>query len=55
MRDFGLSLVKSGHSSSSEISKSLTKLEEAKMGLSQTWQNRKKTLDQALGLQVTIT
>nr|XP_029543639.1 spectrin beta chain, non-erythrocytic 5 [Oncorhynchus nerka] len=52
VRDFGLSLVKSGHSSSSEINKSLTKLEEAKMGLSQTWQNRKKTLDQALGLQI---
>ncbi|CAB1331140.1 unnamed protein product [Coregonus sp. 'balchen'] len=52
VRDFGLSLVKSGHSSSSEIKKSLTKLEEAKMGLSQTWQDRKKTLDQALGLQM---
>ncbi|KAM6973270.1 spectrin beta chain, non-erythrocytic 5 [Aplochiton taeniatus] len=52
VRDFGLGLVRSGHSSSAEIKTSLSKLEEAKTGLSQAWQNRKKTLDQALGLQI---
>ncbi|KAL0969732.1 hypothetical protein UPYG_G00231540 [Umbra pygmaea] len=52
VRDFGLSLVKSGHSSSSDIKQFLTKLEEAKTGLSQAWQHRKKTLDQALSLQI---
>ncbi|XP_010891275.2 spectrin beta chain, non-erythrocytic 5 isoform X2 [Esox lucius] len=52
VRDFGLGLVRSGHSSSSDIKKSLTQLEGAKTGLSQAWQDRKKTLDQALKLQI---
>ncbi|XP_067099877.1 spectrin beta chain, non-erythrocytic 5 [Osmerus mordax] len=52
VRDFGQSLVRSGHSCSADIKKSLSKLEEAKVGLNQAWQKRNTILDQALRLQL---
>ncbi|KAM4625618.1 spectrin beta chain, non-erythrocytic 5 [Polymixia lowei] len=52
VRDFGLGLVRSGHSSKAEIQKALSQLEEAKNGLNKAWQNRRTTLDQAQTLQV---
>lgn len=44
--------MKSGHSDSAEIKEALHKLEDAKTKLAQAWEDRKKTLDQALKLQV---
>ncbi|XP_030614955.1 spectrin beta chain, non-erythrocytic 5 [Archocentrus centrarchus] len=52
VRDFGLGLIRSGHSSKSEIQKALNQLEEAKAGLDRAWLNRNKTLEQARILQV---
>ncbi|KAK1793411.1 hypothetical protein P4O66_011796, partial [Electrophorus voltai] len=54
VKNFGQNLVKSGHSDTPEIKKSLRKLEDAKSGLIQAWEERKSTLDQALNLQVFI-
>lgn len=53
VKGFGQNLVKSGHSDSAEIKEALRKLEDAKTKLAQAWEDRKKTLDQALKLQVT--
>ncbi|TSO67499.1 Spectrin beta chain, non-erythrocytic 5 [Bagarius yarrelli] len=52
VKNFGQSLVKSGHSKTAEIKKALSKLEDAKVSLIQAWEERKKTLDQALELQI---
>ncbi|KAF7648029.1 hypothetical protein LDENG_00163000 [Lucifuga dentata] len=52
VRDFGLDLVRSGHSSKTMIHKALKQLEEAKAGLDQAWMKRKTTLEQARILQV---
>ncbi|XP_035529504.1 spectrin beta chain, non-erythrocytic 5 [Morone saxatilis] len=52
VRDFGLGLIRSGHSSKAEIQKALNQLEEAKSGLDRAWLNRNKTLEQARTLQV---
>lgn len=54
VRDFGLGLIRSGHTSKSEIQKSLSQLEEAKSGLDRAWLNRNTTLEQARTLQVMI-
>lgn len=54
VRDFGLGLIRSQHSSKSEIQKSLSQLEEAKSGLDRAWLNRNTTLEQARTLQVMI-
>ncbi|XP_029350237.1 spectrin beta chain, non-erythrocytic 5 [Echeneis naucrates] len=55
VRDFGLSLIRSGHSFKAEIQKALSQLEEAKAGLDQAWLDRNTTLDQARTLQVFLT
>uniref|UniRef100_A0A672QKD3 Spectrin, beta, non-erythrocytic 5 n=1 Tax=Sinocyclocheilus grahami TaxID=75366 RepID=A0A672QKD3_SINGR len=52
VKSFGQNLVKSGHSDSVEIKEALCKLEDAKTKLAQAWEDRKKTLDQALKLQI---
>ncbi|XP_056249803.1 spectrin beta chain, non-erythrocytic 5 [Seriola aureovittata] len=52
VRDFGLGLIRSGHSSKAEIQKALNQLEEAKAGLDRAWLNRNTTLEQARTLQV---
>uniref|UniRef100_UPI0037E8FE98 spectrin beta chain, non-erythrocytic 5 n=1 Tax=Semicossyphus pulcher TaxID=241346 RepID=UPI0037E8FE98 len=52
VRDYGLGLIRSGHSSKAEIQKALNQLEEAKSGLDRAWLNRSKTLEQARTLQV---
>ncbi|XP_043119308.1 spectrin beta chain, non-erythrocytic 5 isoform X2 [Puntigrus tetrazona] len=52
VKSFGQNLVKSGHSDSAEIKEALRKLEDAKTKLAQTWEDRKKILDQALKLQI---
>ncbi|KAI2654409.1 Spectrin beta chain, non-erythrocytic 5 [Labeo rohita] len=52
VKSSGENLVKSGHSDSAEIKEALRKLEDAKTKLSQAWEDRKKTLDQALQLQI---
>uniref|UniRef100_A0A673I813 Spectrin beta chain, non-erythrocytic 2-like n=1 Tax=Sinocyclocheilus rhinocerous TaxID=307959 RepID=A0A673I813_9TELE len=52
VKSFGQNLVKSGHSDSAEIKEALRKLEDAKTKLAQAWEDRKKTLDQALKLQI---
>ncbi|XP_023280049.1 spectrin beta chain, non-erythrocytic 2-like [Seriola lalandi dorsalis] len=52
VRDFGLGLIRSGHSSKAEIQKALNQLEEAKAGLDRAWLNRNTTLEQARNLQV---
>nr|XP_046269773.1 spectrin beta chain, non-erythrocytic 5 [Scatophagus argus] len=52
VRDFGLGLIRSGHSSKVEIQKALDQLEEAKSGLDQAWLNRGTTLEQARTLQL---
>lgn len=54
VRDFGLGLIRSGHSSKAEIQKALNQLEEAKAGLDQAWLNRNMILDQARTLKVMI-
>lgn len=54
VRDFGLGLIRSSHSSKSEIQKALSQLEEAKSGLDQAWLNWNTTLEQARTLQVMI-
>ncbi len=53
-RDFGLALIRSGHSSKAEIQKSLNQLEETVSKLNQAWLNRNTTLEQARTLQVII-
>uniref|UniRef100_A0A3B4GB01 Spectrin beta chain, non-erythrocytic 5-like n=1 Tax=Pundamilia nyererei TaxID=303518 RepID=A0A3B4GB01_9CICH len=55
VRDFGLGLIRSGHSSKSEIQKALNQLEEAKAGLDRAWLNRNITLEQARTLQIFLT
>ncbi|XP_029899947.1 spectrin beta chain, non-erythrocytic 5 isoform X2 [Myripristis murdjan] len=52
VQDFGLGLVRSGHSLKTEIQKALNQLEEAKTGLDRAWINRKTTLEQARALQI---
>ncbi|XP_036450101.1 spectrin beta chain, non-erythrocytic 5 isoform X2 [Colossoma macropomum] len=52
VKHFGQNLVKSGHSDTAEIKKALNKLEDAKDGLIQAWEERKTTLNQALDLQI---
>ncbi|XP_026142105.1 spectrin beta chain, non-erythrocytic 5 isoform X1 [Carassius auratus] len=52
VKSFGQNLVKSGHSDSAEIKDALRKMEDTKTKLSQAWEDRKKTLDQALKLQI---
>ncbi|XP_040917192.1 spectrin beta chain, non-erythrocytic 2 [Toxotes jaculatrix] len=52
VRDFGLGLLRSGHSSKAEIQKALNQLEEAKAGLDRAWMNRNMVLEQARTLQV---
>ncbi|XP_051503089.1 spectrin alpha chain, non-erythrocytic 1-like [Myxocyprinus asiaticus] len=52
VKSFGQNLVKSGPGDLAEIKDALRKLEDAKSKLAQAWQDRKKTLDQALKLQV---
>ncbi|XP_047467733.1 spectrin beta chain, non-erythrocytic 5 [Mugil cephalus] len=52
VRDFGLGLIRSGHSSKAEIQKALNQLEEAKAGLDRAWMERSLTLEQARTLQV---
>ncbi|XP_066510159.1 spectrin beta chain, non-erythrocytic 5 [Hoplias malabaricus] len=52
VKTFGQNLVKSGHSDTAEIKKALSKLEDAKNGLIQAWEERKSKLDQALDLQI---
>lgn len=54
VRDFGLGLIRSDHSSKVEIQKALNQLEEAKSGLDRAWLNRNTTLEQARTLQVMI-
>lgn len=54
VRDFGLGLIRSGHTSKSKIQKSLSQLEEAKSGLDRAWLNRNTALEQARTLQVMI-
>lgn len=54
VRDFGLGLIRSGHSSKAEIQKALNQLEEAKSGLDRAWLSRDTTLEQARTLQVKI-
>uniref|UniRef100_I3J096 Spectrin, beta, non-erythrocytic 5 n=1 Tax=Oreochromis niloticus TaxID=8128 RepID=I3J096_ORENI len=55
VKDFGLGLIRSGHSSKSEIQKALNQLEEAKAGLDRAWLNRNITLEQARTLQIFLT
>ncbi|KAK2826814.1 hypothetical protein Q5P01_021028 [Channa striata] len=52
VREFGLGLTRSGHSSKGEIHKALKQLEEAKAGLDQAWLDRNVILEQAQTLQV---
>lgn len=52
VRDFGLGLIRSGHSLKADIQKALNQLEEAKSRLDQAWLNRNMTLEQARTLQV---
>ncbi|XP_024910886.1 spectrin beta chain, non-erythrocytic 5 isoform X2 [Cynoglossus semilaevis] len=52
VRDFGLGLIRSNHSSKAEIQKCLQQLEEAKEGLERAWLNRSKALEQSRTLQV---
>lgn len=54
VRDFGLGLIRAGHSSKAEIQKALKQLDEATSGLDRAWVNRKATLEQARTLQVPI-
>ncbi|CAK6979040.1 spectrin beta chain%2C non-erythrocytic 5 [Scomber scombrus] len=51
VQNFGLGLIRSGHSSKSEIQKCLNQLVEAKSGLERAWLNRNMTLEQARVLQ----
>lgn len=53
VRDFGLGLIRSAHSSKAEIQKALNQLEEAKSSLDRAWMTRSTTLEQARTLQVT--
>lgn len=55
VRDFGLGLIRSNHSSKAEIQKCLQQLEAAKEGLERAWLNRSKALEQSRTLQVTNT
>ncbi|XP_054653046.1 spectrin beta chain, non-erythrocytic 1 isoform X2 [Dunckerocampus dactyliophorus] len=55
VRDFGLSLIQSGHSSKAEIQKALNQLRDAKDGLDLAWQNHSTMLEQARSLQVFLT
>ncbi|XP_039992754.1 spectrin beta chain, non-erythrocytic 5 isoform X2 [Xiphias gladius] len=52
VRDFGLGLIRSGHSSKAEIQRALNQLEEARAGLDRAWLSRNMTLEQARTLQV---
>ncbi|XP_030248101.1 spectrin beta chain, non-erythrocytic 5 [Sparus aurata] len=52
VRDFGLGLIRSAHSSKAEIQKALKQLEEAKSSLDRAWMTRSTTLEQARTLQV---
>ncbi|XP_069573815.1 spectrin beta chain, non-erythrocytic 5 [Brachyistius frenatus] len=52
VRDFGLGLIRSSHSSKAEIQNALKQLEEAKAGLDRAWLDRNVTLEQAHTLQV---
>ncbi|KAM7403778.1 hypothetical protein PAMA_004285 [Pampus argenteus] len=52
VQDFGLGLIRSGHSSKAEIQKCVNQLEEAKAGLDRAWLDRNTTLEQARMLQV---
>ncbi|XP_067336707.1 spectrin beta chain, non-erythrocytic 5 isoform X2 [Channa argus] len=52
VRDFGLGLMRSGHSSKAEIQKALNQLDEAQAGLGQAWQDRNVILEQARTLQI---
>lgn len=54
VQEFGLGLIRSGHTSKMEIKKALSQLEEAKSGLDHAWLNRNTTLEQARTLQVMI-
>lgn len=54
VRDFGQGLIRSGHSSKTEIQRALSQLEEAKSGLDRAWLNRNTTLEQARTQQVMI-
>ncbi|KAM9777958.1 spectrin beta chain, non-erythrocytic 5 [Neosynchiropus ocellatus] len=47
VRDFGLRLIRSGHSSKAEIQKALNQLEEAHAGMDRAWKERNRTLQQA--------
>ncbi|XP_068070705.2 spectrin beta chain, non-erythrocytic 5 isoform X1 [Danio rerio] len=52
VKSFGQNLVKSGHSDAAEIKEALRKLDDAKTMLTRAWEDRRKTLDQALKLQI---
>nr|XP_057947283.1 spectrin beta chain, non-erythrocytic 5-like isoform X2 [Doryrhamphus excisus] len=52
VRDFGLSLIQSGHSCKAEIQKALNQLGDAKDGLDRAWQDHSTRLEQARSLQV---
>lgn len=54
VRDFGLGLIRSGHSSKAEIQKALNQLEKVKSELDRAWLNRNTNLEQAQTLQVII-
>lgn len=54
VRDFGLGLIRSGHSSKAEIQKALNQLQDAKAGLDRAWLNRNTILEQARTLKVMI-
>ncbi|XP_029973399.1 spectrin beta chain, non-erythrocytic 5 [Salarias fasciatus] len=51
VRDFGLGLIRSGHSSKAQIQAALKQLEEAKEQLDRSWRSRLSVLDQARMLQ----
>ncbi|XP_038585015.1 spectrin beta chain, non-erythrocytic 5 isoform X1 [Micropterus salmoides] len=55
VRDFGLGLIRSGHSSKAEIQKALNQLEKVKSELDRAWLNRNTNLEQAQTLQVFLT
>ncbi|KAM9354795.1 spectrin beta chain, non-erythrocytic 5 [Pholidichthys leucotaenia] len=55
VRNYGLGLIRSGHSSKAEIQKALNQLQEAKAGLDRAWLNRNTTLEQAHAFQVFLT
>lgn len=54
VRDFGLGLIRSGHTSKAEIQKALDQLEDAKAELDRAWLARSTTLEQARTLQVEL-